>query len=133
MSAYRFGSIIFAAGLSQSCAANDVDHRVASIELVNEVTIDQVIEAPHSNDGAIVTTEIFPFDNGFSESFPFCLERCLPLDREQTPFVVFTSPGRFAGSDGTAGVTIRMVFNAGCYIGSAICVDLRFGRFTELR
>ena len=94
--------------------------------------IDRIINDPAGSDGTIVQIEIFPFDNGFTESYRFCLEVCLPRSIELGSFIIYTSPRRFAGADGTEGVSVRMRFDGRCFTGEDICPDSLFARFFEI-
>ena len=87
---------------------------------------------PREWDGRLVEVRIFPYDNGFRESYVVCFERCDTAYADRSPFVIYTKPDRFKGFMGDQSVVVKARYSSTCFYKSALCPDLRFGRFREI-
>ena len=100
--------------------------------LLGENQILDMVDHPKKWDGSTVTIRIFPYDNGFGQSFVVCFEPCDAADAARSPFLIYTKAGRFAGLKGGRPVVVTARYSSECFYTAAICPDLRFGLFTEV-
>lgn len=100
---------------------------------LSEDAVINLMKHPKEWDGKTVTIRIFPYDNGFTESYAVCFERCDQSYAESSPFVIYTSRDRFKGYKGDRAVIVTAAYSATCFYRAALtCVDLRAGQFTEI-
>lgn len=116
--------------LTGSCAAQ---LPAAGDSVLSQEQVIDLMENPRRWDGRIVTVAIYPYDNGFQESYLVCFEPCSSGYAESSPFIVYTASGRFRNFRGDRAVVIRARYSSTCfYRAGSLCPDTRFGRFHEL-
>lgn len=121
---------IFLAALPACAASRD---RPANRPLTDNQLLD-VAKHPARWDRRVAWLLAYPFDNGFSESAPLCLERCGAAEASKSPFLIYTTPGRFKGYGGQERVLVQVRIDTGClYRDRQICPEDRFVTFTEVR
>lgn len=114
---------------SSGCAAQAIQ---SDSPVLSEDEVIDLIDNPAKWDGATVTVRVYPYDNGFSESYLLCFEACNSAVAERSPFIVYTSENRFRGYRGDRPVIITARYSSACFYRSTLCPDLRFGQFTEV-
>ncbi|MEO6198881.1 MAG: hypothetical protein ABIO68_02940 [Sphingomicrobium sp.] len=116
--------------LAFACATNTL---VPADRLLTEDRIVDLIEHPRGWDERVVTIRIFPYDYGHAraETYAVCFEVCSVDQADKSPFIIFTSPGRYAGLKGKQPIIVRAHYSSACFYKVAICADTRFGVFTE--
>lgn len=116
--------------LSAGCAARPV---VSDGGYLSEDAVIHLMKHPRKWDGKTVTIRIFPYDNGFAESYLVCFEKCDREYAESSPFIIYTRPNRFKGFSGDRDVVVTARYSSTCFYSAVVtCVDLRAGQFTEL-
>ncbi len=115
--------------LLSSCQTTSVVHKTY-LDTENEIV--DLIENPKKWNGKIFYLKIYPFNNGFSESYVVCFEKCDVLQAERSPFIIYTKRNRFIKYFGTKYVKVKVIYNSECFFGKSICPDMRFGLFSEL-
>ena len=104
---------------------------------LSEDQIIDLVEHPKRWDGRTVKIRIYPYDNGFAESYVVCLDRCNAARAERSPFLIYTRANRFKAFKGDRPVVVKARYDSRCfYKGAAFaamhCVHFRYGRFTEI-
>lgn len=101
--------------------------------LLSEDEVIHLITHPREWDERTVSVRVWPYDNGFSESYVLCFERCDADYAERSPFILYTARGRFEGYAGDRPVVITARYSGTCfYRDSHLCVHTRYGRFYEV-
>ena len=114
---------------SSSCATTQ---NQSTLSYLSEDQLVDLMRNPARWDGRTVTVRMFPYDNGFSESYVVCFEPCSEETAERSPFVVYTVENRFRGLRGNRPVVVTAIYSSACFYRTTLCSDLRFGQFTEV-
>lgn len=99
---------------------------------LSEDDVINLMENPERWNGRTVTIRIFPYDNGFSESYVVCFEQCDEAYARSSVFLIYTRANRFRGYRGDRPVVVTARYDSSCFYTDAICPDLRAGQFTEI-
>jgi hypothetical protein len=119
-----------AALFSSACVVSQVRSQPGHL---SEDAVINLMKHPKRWDGKTVTVKIFPYDNGFRESYIVCFEACDPDYAESSPFVIYTGRDRFKGYKGDRPVVVTAKYSSICFYKAAItCFDTRAGQFTEI-
>jgi hypothetical protein len=102
--------------------------------LTEDQTVD-MMEHPGRWLGRTVTIRIYPYDNGFTESYVACLEPCDAAGADESIFVIYTAAGRFEGYRGDRAEIVRAVFRRICPDWLPLCLDapIRIFALDEVR
>lgn len=73
--------------------------------------------------GRTVTLRIYPYDNGFTESFVACLEPCDEAGADRSIFLIYTREGRFNAYRGGRPEIVHAVFSRICPDDMPLCLD----------
>ena len=103
--------------------------------LLSESQTADLIEHSDRWIGRTVTIRIFPFDNGYRESFVACLEACDAVGADRSTFLVYTRADRFKGYHGDRPESVKAVFGKTCPDIMPLCLDgpIRVFALTEVR
>jgi hypothetical protein len=85
-----------------------------------------MLEHPDRWRGRVVTVRIFPFDNGYAQSFVACFEKCDAAYAARSPTLVYTKPDRFKGFRGDRPVIVKAIFRKICPDSMPVWLDYRF-------
>lgn len=99
---------------------------------LSEEDVLSLMKYPKRWDGKTVRIKIYPYDNGFKNSYLVCFELCDRIYADSSPFVIITRDNRFLGYKGDRAVVVNAKYSSACFYTDAICSDNRFGEFTEL-
>jgi hypothetical protein len=100
---------------------------------LSEDAVINLMKHPRKWNGKTVTVKIFPYDNGFRESYIVCFEACDSGYAENSPFVIYTARDRFKGYKGDRPAVVTAKYSSICFYKAAItCVHIRAGQFTEI-
>jgi hypothetical protein len=120
---------LVAAVLAAGCAAQTQSDN----GYLSENAVIDLMRHPKKWDGKTVQIKIFPYDNGFAESYVVCFELCDEKYAEGSPFIIYTSRDRFKGYKGEKAVIVRARYSSTCFYRMIVtCVDFKAGQFTEL-
>jgi hypothetical protein len=121
--------VLIAALLTAGCAAQTKSDN----GYLSENAVIDLMNHPKQWDGKTVTVKIFPYDNGFTESYLVCFEACDEKYAESSPFIIYTRRDRFKGYNGEKPIIVKARYSSTCFYRSIVtCVDFRAGQFTEL-
>lgn len=92
-----------------------------------------MIKHPKKWDQHLITIRVFPFDNGYSESYEICFEQCDKLRAGESPFLIYTERDRFKGFAGNRPVEVKVradlscsfAYHAGCWERSVFFTEVR--------
>jgi len=90
------------------------------------LTEDQIVDLMENPDrwiGRTVTLRIYPYDNGFTESYVACLEPCDAAGADRSVFLIYTGQGRFDRYRGDRPEIVRAVFRKICPDDMPVCLD----------
>lgn len=91
--------------------------------LLSEDQMVDMIKHPARWIGRTVTLRIYPYDNGYSESFVACLEPCSAEGADRSIILIYTKPHRFAGYRGDRAAVVQAVFGKMCPDDMPVCLD----------
>ena len=102
--------------------------------LSEDQTVD-LMEHPDRWIGRTVTVQIFPYDNGYRESFVACLAACNAAGADRSIFLVYTGADRFKGYRGNRPETVKAAFGRVCPKSMPLCLDtpIRIFALNEVR
>lgn len=116
--------------LLTACAAAAVRPGAAYL---SERQLIEMVTHPRKWDGKIVTIRMYPYDNGYTESYVVCFHRCDRSGAEKSPFLIYTAAGRFRGSKGDRPVVVTASYTSTCfYRYSFACPEYRPRLFEEI-
>lgn len=99
---------------------------------LSERQVRNLQDHPRQWDGKTVTIRIYPYDMGTERTFVVCFEICDAEYAQQSPYVIITSPNRFAGYRGNRSVNVTAHYDSSCLYKDVICADFGAGIFTEI-
>lgn len=79
--------------------------------------------------GRTITVQIYPYDNGYKESFVACFEACDAAGADESIVLIYSKNGRFTGYTGDKAVTVRATFTKACPEWAPLCLDAPFRAF----
>ena len=91
--------------------------------LLSEDQVVDLMQHPDRWVGRTVTIQIYPYDNGYQESYVACLEPCDAAGADRTIFLIYTRAGRFRGSRGDRAEVVQAVFGKICPEDWPLCLD----------
>lgn len=91
--------------------------------VLSEAQVADMIEHSDRRFGRTVTVRPYPYDNGFSGSYVACFEPCDSSQADRSIFLVYTTPGRFAGYRGDRAEVVRADLRRICPKATAQCLD----------
>ena len=91
--------------------------------LLSEDQVVDLMQRPDRWVGRTVTIQIYPYDNGYQESYVACLEPCDAAGADRTIFLIYTRAGRFRGSRGDRAEVVQAVFGKICPEDWPLCLD----------
>jgi hypothetical protein len=105
--------------------------------MLSENQMIDLMEHPKKWDGRVVRLRIYPYDNGFRQSYVVCFDRCDEAHAERSPFLIYTATDRFKGLTGDQPIVVSARYDGTCFYKGAYfagfhCVHFRYGRFYEI-
>ena len=100
--------------------------------VLTENQVINMIEHPTRWYGRVVTVKIFPFDNGYPQSFVACFEQCDPVNAAEGAVLIYTKSDRFKGYHGDRPVIVKATFRRLCPDSMPVCLDGRVFALDEL-
>jgi len=125
----RIASTICAATLFAACAYSGAR---SNVNVLSENETLNLIENPEKWDNKTVKLKIFPYDNGYQESYVVCFERCDKAAADKSIFLIYTKANRFRGYRGDQPVIVNVRYSSACFYKRIVCPEMRFGLFTEI-